>query len=80
SGIALSTGNLVGRAMSWGLGGTALAGRGMWDALTGGTTTRWDRMARKVGYWPTRGLVAGGKATGTAVWRLVRGRNTLRRK
>lgn len=80
SGIALSSGGLVGRAVAGGLGTANTAGRGVWDALTGAGTTRWDPMARKLGYWPTHRIAQGGRATATAIWRVARGQNTLTKK
>lgn len=80
SGIALSTGNLIGRAATWGLRGIGNTSRGMLDAFTGGGTSRWDPVSRKLGYYAGRGVARGGKATGTALWRATRGANTLSRK
>lgn len=74
SGIALSTGNLVGGAIAWGLGRTRNMGRGVWDAMTGQGTTRWDPASRKVGYWGARGV----GATAVALWRLTRRANTIK--
>lgn len=75
SGIALSTGNVVSGAISWGLGRTRNVGRGVWDAMTGQGTTRWDPGSRKAGYWTAHGV----GATAVALWRLRPGaRNTIR--
>jgi type IV secretion system protein VirB6 len=75
SGIALSTGNLVSGALGWGLGRTRNMGRGVWDAMTGQGTTRWDSSSRKAGYWTARSV----GTTAAALWRLRPGaRNTIR--
>lgn len=75
SGIALSTGNLVSGAIGWGLGRTRNVGRGVWDAMTGQGTTRWDPGSRKAGYWAAHGV----GATAVALWRLrPDARNTIR--
>lgn len=82
SGIALASGNIVSRSLLWGLGGTKNMGRGMWDAVAGEGTTRWDSLGRKGGYWGARGAalpVAGLARLGAAAWRTARGGNRMTR-
>lgn len=76
SGIALSTSSLMSRTMAWGLGRSAMMSRGMWDAMTGQGTTRWDNVARKAGYWAVRGP----QTTARALWRMPRTANTFSRR
>lgn len=73
TGIALSTGNVMGRAIQWGMGGAGIAARGMWDSFTQQGTTRWDPMSRKAGYYTGEGI----RHTAQAAWRAMGRSNTV---
>jgi type IV secretion system protein VirB6 len=80
-GIALSTSNAFSRTLMWGLGVAGASSRGALDAATGQGTTRWDPMARKLGYYPTRAVVRTGQALVEPAWRRMRRpSNTLTQK
>ena len=72
SGIALASGNIISRAVTSGLRGGRSTARGMYDAMTGGGTTRYDPMSRKGGYYTALGAGKLAQATwraGTAPFR-----------
>lgn len=74
SGIALSSFGAVSKTLAWGLGAGGrtgyLIGRGLSDRETG----RHDSLRRKTGY----ALGQAARVTGRAVWRGLRGGNTIR--
>ena len=76
NGIAMYGYGLVNQAVSWGLGRGQSASRGVYDAMTGGGTSRYDRLSRKGGYY----LGLGARAAAGAAWRatLGRSRNSVR--
>jgi type IV secretion system protein VirB6 len=75
-GISISTASVVGASVNWGLSRTGRTSLGVWDALSGGKSHRYDPLARKMGYW----AVQGPRAMGQALWRLARPNNSIRRR
>ena len=71
SGVALSSGNLISRALRWGAAGTGVAayqyGRGLRDTQS----SRFDSLSRLSGYQTAR--------AGRAIWRRMKPGNAIRR-